>query len=82
MLSEPAPDTPGRGACGCGRGPTRNRISVIDLIDTDGDQHLDVVFGSAGFLNTKSRDVDAFWVMRGTDEGMRYQQHFTTADLR
>jgi hypothetical protein len=77
-----SPGVPGSDTPAAGRGPTRNRISVIDLIDTDGDQHLDIVFGSAGFLNPKSRDVDAFWVMRGTDEGMRYQQHFTTADLR
>ncbi|MFE5208937.1 FG-GAP repeat domain-containing protein [Streptomyces sp. NPDC056600] len=77
-----SPGVPGSDTPAPGRGPTRNRISVIDLIDTDGDQHLDVVFGSAGFLNPKSRDVDAFWVMRGTDDGMRYQQHFTTADLR
>lgn len=73
----PGSDTPAPG-----RGPTRNRITVVGpLLDTDGDKHLDVVVGAPGFLDAKKRDLDAFWVLRGTGEGMRYQQHFTTSDI-
>ncbi|MDX3582744.1 hypothetical protein OG920_18225 [Streptomyces europaeiscabiei] len=51
------------------------------LLDTDGDKHLDVVFGAPGFLDGKKRDLDAFWVLRGTGEGMRYRRHFTVMDI-
>lgn len=77
------PGVPGSDTPPAGRGPTRNRITVVGpLLDTDGDKHLDVVFGAPGFLDAKKRDLDAFWVLRGTDEGMRYHRHFTVEDLR
>ncbi|WP_055716300.1 FG-GAP repeat domain-containing protein [Streptomyces torulosus] len=73
----PGSDTPAEG-----RGPTRNRITVVGpLLDTDGDRHLDVVVGAPGFLDAKKRDLDAFWVLRGTDRGMTYQRHFTATDI-
>ncbi|MGA4846844.1 FG-GAP and VCBS repeat-containing protein [Streptomyces sp. G5(2025)] len=77
-----SPGVPGSDTPSAGRGPTRNRITVVGpLLDTDGDEHLDVVVGAPGFLDAKKRDVDAFWVLRGTGEGMRYQRHFTATDL-
>ncbi|MGW7070384.1 FG-GAP and VCBS repeat-containing protein [Streptomyces sp. NPDC054855] len=77
-----SPGLPGSDTPAPGRGPTRNRISVVGpLLDTDGDGHLDVVVGAPGFLDPKKRDLDAFWVLRGTDEGMKYQRRFTAKDL-
>lgn len=77
-----SPGVPGSDTPAAGRGPTRNRIAVVGpLLDTDGDKHLDVVFGAPGFLDAKKRDLDAFWVLRGTGEGMRYQRHFTVTDI-
>ncbi|MFF9151583.1 FG-GAP repeat domain-containing protein [Streptomyces sp. NPDC014846] len=77
-----SPGVPGSDTPAAGRGPTRNRITVVGpLLDTDGDKHLDVVVGAPGFLNPKRPELDAFWVLRGTGEGMKYQRHFTTADL-
>ncbi|MEU5583221.1 FG-GAP and VCBS repeat-containing protein [Streptomyces huasconensis] len=78
-----SPGLSGSDTPAAGRGPTRNRITVVGpLLDTDGDGHLDVVIGAPGFLNAKRRDLDAFWVLRGTGEGMRHQRHFTARDLR
>jgi hypothetical protein len=77
-----SPGVPGTDTPAAGRGPTRNRITVVGpLLDTDGDEHLDVVFGAPGFLDAKKRDLDAFWVLRGTDDGMKYQRHFTAEHL-
>ncbi|MEV0320584.1 FG-GAP and VCBS repeat-containing protein [Streptomyces sp. NPDC050658] len=76
------PGIPGSDTPAAGRGPTRNRITVVGpLLDTDGDKHLDVVVGAPGFLNPKKRDLDAFWVLRGTDEGMKYESRFTARDV-
>jgi hypothetical protein len=78
-----SPGVPGSDTPSTGRGPTRNRITVVGpLLDTDGDKHLDVVFGAPGFLDARKRDLDAFWVLRGTDAGMRYHRHFTAENLR
>ncbi|WP_286256413.1 FG-GAP repeat domain-containing protein [Streptomyces graminofaciens] len=77
-----SPGVPGSDTPATGRGPTRNRITVVGpLLDTDGDKHVDVVFGAPGFLDAKKQDLDAFWVLRGTDGGMKYHRHFTTEDL-
>ncbi|MFD9460315.1 FG-GAP and VCBS repeat-containing protein [Streptomyces sp. NPDC060027] len=77
------PGVPGSDTPSAGRGPTRNRVTVVGpLLDTDGDKHLDVVFAAPGFLDARKRDLDAFWVLRGTGEGMRYHRHFTAEDLR
>ncbi|MET9543855.1 FG-GAP and VCBS repeat-containing protein [Streptomyces sp. NPDC006627] len=77
-----SPGVPGSDTPAPGRGPTRNRITVVGpLLDTDGDEHLDVVVGAPGFLDAKKRDLDAFWVLRGTGEGLRYQRHFTAREL-
>jgi hypothetical protein len=78
-----SPGLPGSDTPAAGRGPTRNRITVVGpLLDTDGDTHLDVVVGAPGFLDARTRDLDAFWVLRGTGEGMKYQRHFTVRDIR
>ncbi|WP_216589432.1 FG-GAP repeat domain-containing protein [Streptomyces brasiliscabiei] len=77
-----SPGLPGSDTPAAGRGPSRNGITVVGpLLDTDGDEHLDVVVGAPGFLNAKKQELDAFWVLRGTGAGMTYQQHFTTEDL-
>ncbi|WP_428955660.1 FG-GAP and VCBS repeat-containing protein [Streptomyces sp. cg35] len=77
-----SPGVPGSNTPSPGRGPTRNRITVEGpLLDTDGDRHLDVVFSASGYVRRNGRDPDAFWVLRGTDTGMRYQRHFTSEDL-
>jgi hypothetical protein len=77
-----SPGVPGSDTPATGRGPTRNRITVVGpLLDTDGDKHVDVVFGAPGFLDAKKQDLDAFWVLRGTGGGMKYHRHFTTEDL-
>ncbi|MFF7262823.1 FG-GAP repeat domain-containing protein [Streptomyces sp. NPDC008159] len=76
------PGVPGSDTPAEGRGPTRNRVTVVGpLLDTDGDHHLDVVVGAPGFLDAKKHDLDAFWVLRGTDRGITYQRHFTATDL-
>jgi hypothetical protein len=42
-----SPGLPGSDTPAAGRGPTRNRITVVGpLLDTDGDKHLDVVVGA------------------------------------
>lgn len=42
-----SPGVPGRDTLSTGRGPTRNRITVVGpLLDADGEEHLNVVFGA------------------------------------
>ncbi|MFI8221254.1 FG-GAP and VCBS repeat-containing protein [Streptomyces sp. NPDC085932] len=77
------PGVPGSDTPSAGRGTNRNRITALGpLLDTDGDGHLEVVFGATGFLDSKRPELDAFWVLRGSSEGMKHQGHFTAEDLR